>query len=312
MGKFAKVCLIAAAILIGLGLFVGTLVTAIGGRGLVRNAANEGMINIGPRGFTVWDWSWGWNEGRSWGRPWGRNWERSNSSDNWSRNLDLTVNGATISSKSYSAVFSNNNINSLDISVGVGDFKVIPWDKDEFQIEITGAGSCKYYNRGSTLYLEGFDFNGRSITSFDTNNNKFTIYVPENIYFNEIKIAVGVGALDISRLSVDNLKTDSGVGSLTMNDMIVNRLNISNSVGETIFKGEVKNDIRIENSIGSTSLRIKGAYEDFDYFINCALGNISIDRYSYTSLAQESQIMNNAGREMRLSCSIGNIDVSFY
>ena len=305
MGKFAKFCLIAAAIMIGLGIFVGTIVTAVGGRNIIRNVANEGVASIGPGGLRLWDWSFGWPWSWSWG---GSSWSWSGN-NNSGGNIGLTVNGSKVSGQLYESSVKAVDINSLDITVGIGDFRIIPWENDYFQIEIDGIGKCKYYSQGATLYVEGFDLNGRNVVNI---NNRLRLYVPEDVSYDRIRINVGVGALEIRDLATQELNTDVGVGSLTMTDMMVNRLNLTNSVGETTFKGEVNGDISVECSIGSVSLRLNGEYEDFDYAINCALGNISIGRYSYSALVNESRVNNNADKKMRLECSIGNIDVSFY
>ena len=297
MSKFAKFCLIAAAIMICLGLFIGTVVTAIGGRNVIHNIANDGIITVSPGGMKFWDWSWGW--------PW-----NYGNRGNW--NIDLTVNGNKAQDRSYTAAFAANDIDSLNIKVGIGDFKVVPWDQDDFQIEIRGMGKLNYYSEAKTLVVDGFDLSSWNTVNVNASNNKLTLYVPQNISYDNIRAEVGVGALNIRDLTANYINTDSGVGSLTMNDMTVGRLNIENSVGETTFKGEVNGDITAECSIGSISLRLKGEYSDFDYAINCALGNISIAGRSYTSLVGESTISNDADKKMRLDCSIGNIDVKFY
>ncbi|MCL2050891.1 MAG: DUF4097 family beta strand repeat-containing protein [Lachnospiraceae bacterium] len=288
MSKFAKVVLIAAGVMIGLGLLFGAIVTAIGGPSLVRNVTNGGIVNIGPWGVAFGDWRWGWGE-----------------------NNHLSVNGDRISGKFYRADFSDDNVKNINITVGVGEFKIMPWSNSDFKIEIDGIGACEYYVNGSTLYVEGFNLVTRRSSRISI-DNKLVLYVPDNIDYDSIKLKVGVGALEISGLNVNNLETESGVGSLAMIDMVAGRLNIANSIGETVFSGEVGTDIMADCNIGNISLRIRGAYEDFNYLINCSLGSITVGRYSYTSLANESRIENNASKTMNLNCSLGNIDVSFY
>ena len=301
MGKFAKVCLITATIMICLGLFVGTIVTVLGGGNLIRGIAREGIVHIGPRGINFWDWNWSWN----WGR--GNSWSRY-----WDGGIDLKVNGTRIADKSYTSDFNFGEINSLNLTVGVGQFDIIPWEKDSFGIRITGMGACRYYNRGSTLHVEGFDFSGWNTTNINTRNNRISLYVPESIYYDELRIEVGVGSLDIRGLTVNRLRSEAGVGSVTMKDMVVERLYMNNSVGESIFGGEVRGNIAVDNGIGSTVLRIRGHEDDFDYEISCSIGSITVGRQSYSGLAHARTINNNAAKDMKLNCAIGSIEVSFY
>ena len=300
MGKLAKVCLVIAAIMIALGLFVGTIVTALGGGNLIRAAANNGIVNITPWGMNFWDWGWNW----------GRNWNISN--NHWNGGFELTVNGDRVADNSYSKDFSFDNIDSLYITVGVGEFNVIPWDKNVFKIKITGVGACRYYERGSTLHVDGFDFTGWTTTNLNTRNNKMTLYVPESIYYDEINIEVGVGSLDISGLTSRRLRSDSGVGSLNMNGMSTERLTMTNGIGEAKFRGVVNGDVSVDTGIGSVRLQIEGNENDFNYDISCSIGSVVVGKQSYSGLANDRRINNNADKNMRLNCAIGEITVTFY
>ena len=306
MSKLAKVCLITAAIMISLGLFIGTIVTAVGGGNLIRNVTREG-ISIGPWGLNVWDWNWNWGWNNSWNDSWG--WNSGYRGDGI---RDLTVNGTKISNKSYDSKFAAEGINKLDLSFGVGDFNIIPWEKNEFEIKINGIGGCKYYTRGNTLYVEGFHMNGQRNEGVSVRNNVLKLYVPKDVYYDEIKIQLGVGNVDIKGLSAARLTSDSGVGTLDMSNMVLNRLDVSNSIGETGFRGEVNGDINVENGIGSTNLMIRGDEDDFNYEITCSIGSVSVGRRSFSGLAGVRSVNNNSDKSMKLNCAIGSIEVGFY
>jgi len=288
--------------MISLGLFVGTIVVAMGGGNLIRAAADNGIVHISPWGVNFWDWSW------SFGR-WGRNINSSNA--NWSNGFDLTVNGERVSGNSYTMDFSFDNIDSLNIIVGVGEFKVIPWEKNTFGVRITGIGRCRYYDDGSTLYLDGFDLTGWRTTGNITRNNKISLYVPDSIYYNDINISVGVGSLDITGLTARRLNSDSGVGSLNMSNMSVDRLTMINGIGESKFRGVVNGDVSVDTGVGSVSLRIEGNEDDFNYEISCSIGSVRVGNQSYSGLASVRSINNNADKNMRLYCAIGEISVRF-
>lgn len=291
MHKFIKVCLIIAAIMISLGIFIAVIVTAVSGRSLFHNL-NPVNVNIFPFRTLESENSWDININLPGGR--------------WNRRNNMIVNGSKIGNQTYEAVFNAGEISEISIKAGAGDFKVIGWDNSDFKIIIDGRGEVKYNSRGKTLNIEGF--NSFKVNSF----NSLTLYVPENRFYDELDITVGAGMLSVSGLKVAELESAAGAGRIVMNDMIVGELEIDNGVGETTFRGEVSGDIKANCAAGSISLKIKGDEADFNYRINCAIGHISLGSSFYGGLAAEKSIDNNADKKMRLECAIGNIDVSFY
>ena len=81
--------------------------------------------------------------------------------------------------------------------------------------------------------------------------------------------------------------------------------------GNFTLKGELHNDVEVECSMGNISLDLKNAYKDFDYEVKCSAGNIDLNGKKYTGLSKEEKIDNDAEHEMKLECSVGNVDVSF-
>jgi len=279
--------------MISIGIIIGVIVTAIGGRNYISNAIDRGSFSIMP-GFIsrIWD-----NSGRG---GWGIN--------NYN---DLMVNGSKISGNTYTAVVKGEKIDDLNISAAIGDFLIETWSGDDFKIEVQGVGYFKYKINDSSLTIEGFDMRGINAVNFNSIRNIMILTVPESFRFDDIRIEVGVGELNIDGLQAKKLKSDCGVGSISMRNMQVDYLDISNSVGESIFSGHVEKDVKVDCGVGSVSLTLNDNKENYNYKIDCSIGNITVGKNYYSGLSSTRTINNDADKNMNLNCAIGNIIVRF-
>ena len=58
-------------------------------------------------------------------------------------------------------------------------------------------------------------------------------------------------------------------------------------------------------------LKLDGAEDSFNYEVDVAMGNVEIDGKTYSGLATEKDIDNNAARDISAECAMGNITISF-
>ena len=301
MNKFIKFCLIAATIMISIGLCIGIAVTAIGGPSLIRglSAANSfisvpGLIgpNWGP-----WRLNWGWNG------PWGAD------DINWNY---LLVNGKKLDERSFTDSINSDGIRRLEMETGVGEFMILPHDGDDFEIRVSGVGDVVYRVEGGTLFVAGFDWSNRTIGGSSTKNNKMTLYVPRYMVFDHIDIEVGVGAVEMRELSAAAITAEVGVGALEMKDMWAGRLDLDGGVGYVEYRGIIDGDVEVNGSVGGIALWVQGAEEDFNYEMDTSVGSVTVGSYTLAGLSGDRYINNNADKTMSLCSSVGAIEVKFY
>ena len=304
MNKFIKVCLITAAIMIGVGLFTGLVVAAIGGPSYIVDRVNDGTFTISPRFFPG-NINWHLD------LDWGRNWRDDEIDDRWNY---LEVNGVRMSEHSYTDIIDRVGIEHLDISIGVGEFELRPHDRDSYELRLRGIGDCYFYVEGDTLHFTGFDLSGRTIPGATVNRNRITLFVPRDVYLESLTIDVGVGMAKVEKLTADTLTATVGVGQLNMKDMDVRELEMETSVGSTEYHGSIRGDVRVSCQTGAVNLRVRGSQTDFDYEIDNSLGSITVgrDMVAVSGLNHSRDINNGADKKMTLDCSVGAIGVTFY
>ncbi len=277
MEKFIKGCLITVGIFIVTGLVIGLIVTLIGGRNFI-SLAREHEISR--------DWVWGWN------------W-------NWGRN-ELTVNDVIINDKQMDDTISSIGIKELDIAAGACEFILEEWDNEDFGIEISGRGDCNYYVDSGCLYVKGFNN-----VSGDASDNEIRLSIPHSITFEDISFDIGASSAEVSGITAGSLSCSVGMGDMSFAETSVDKVNMDVGMGNVEFEGLIAKELAASCGMGNMSLILEGKEDDYNYSINCAAGNIEIDGTSYSMLAGEKSIDNDADRDIQLDCGMGNVVIDF-
>ena len=67
-----------------------------------------------------------------------------------------------------------------------------------------------------------------------------------------------------------------------------------------------------ECGLGELDLTMTGTQEDYNYDLECGVGNLDVGSDSYSGLGREKSISNTgADRKLDLECGMGNVSVDF-
>ena len=59
-------------------------------------------------------------------------------------------------------------------------------------------------------------------------------------------------------------------------------------------------------------MNVTGTQDEYNYDLQCGIGNLDIGSDSYSGLGREKHISNaSADRKLELECGMGNVSVSF-
>ncbi len=321
MNKFYKWSLITAGILMAVGFLLAGFCGMVGGRRVVNIIREDTTVYEKMNSFVD---NFVWNVGS---HSWRLGWSDEDTV------TELIVNGNVYGSGKLAEQFAADEIQNLRLELGAGTFTIKEKDVDDGLIDITvdGIGNCKYYVDGSTLYAEGFS--GFSVNSFPnnrTNENKFVVMIPQGMSFDEVKVEVGAGIMNLSDLDLDNLNIAIGAGELKMQDITAEEIkaeigagvleaknvktvnaDISVNLGESVFRGEIAENLKTECNMGNLEFHLSGQEEDYNYKIDCSAGNVNMGSYSFAGLSTERKINNNAEGTFDISCNMGNILIDF-
>ena len=231
----------------------------------------------------------------------------------------------TVESGDLEREFQNLTAVRLDIELGGCELEIQPSENENVYITTENIGKFQAYQEEKELKIKA-----TRKAKEDTQSCKIILYLPVNYAWEKIGIEVGAGAVRIQKLTAAEIELEVGAGQILaeyleaqeadlsvgageirVDDMKILNLNISVGMGNFAGAGVIEGKAQAECSMGNLSLRLAGAQTDYDYEIECVMGNISLGDKKYNKKVQEQTINNGAGRKISLECSMGNIEVTF-
>lgn len=198
--------------------------------------------------------------------------------------------------------------NILEVDLDAGELSVLPSDSDE--ISFDAEGYEKYFEwkiDGDQIIVKNTDRNAW----IHTDTPKATLYVPENMSFDEIDIDVDAGKCSMALAAVcDKLILDVDAGSVNVSSLQAEQAEIECDAGSVFFEGKVINNGAVSVNAGSAEIGLKDRdVMDYNYDISVGAGSIEINEKKYSGLASEDYINNHADADWTLECNAGKIEM---
>lgn len=307
MKKFAKGCLIAALSMLAIGIVILMISFFLGGASLLSYVRNEAR-----------------NEVRSEVVPA----DRSGSSYVVHPEFSTVYPTHSGHHENRQAAASS-DISNLDIEIGAGSCIITESSDEYFHISSKEAAEFQYYTKDRTLYIKGFD--KVPLKAHHNRSNELRLEIPKGFSFEdielelgagrieadslsasrEISIEVGAGEMIADELSANTLDMEVGAGSAEIKDAFVKNCDMEVGLGSMIYSGTITQNLSAECGMGNMELYLDDTYENHNYELECAMGNITLDHKSYAGIAGTNQIRNNADSTYTLECAMGSITILF-
>lgn len=245
--------------------------------------------------------------------------------DNVNYDIDASMifaDGFEILTGDISKNFSGEGILELDIEVGGCKFSMEESADGDFHVEAENTRKFQGYVSGNTLFIKG--------TMKTGSDSEIVLQVPAGFSFERINMELGAGAMELGdmrakeldlevgagQITADSLTVDSllvavGMGEIVIEDMQVNKLDAQVGMGNFRAEGAVNEKVIVECAMGNIDMKLAGSEKDYDYSIECGMGNVQIGGNTYSGLGNEKDIDNDADRKMDVECAVGNIEIRF-
>lgn len=200
-------------------------------------------------------------------------------------------------------------------------------EDDSFWVEAVGMRRFQGYVDGGMLEISG---TSKAFSNSENWAGSITLYVPEGYTWEAANLELGAGRLTVEtlqtgtisanvdagqmifeQLTADEADLECGMGQLIVHELNSRSVDANVSMGDLQLTGDVTESITGECGMGSLTLQIAGSQSDFNYDLECGMGELRIGDDTYSGLANEKQINNNAAKTMDLKCSMGSVTVEF-
>ncbi len=205
--------------------------------------------------------------------------------------------------------FSVNKGGMLEMSVGGGDIRIVPWEKNEVLVKVRGIDDedmedLKMSSSGNTVRIRNrSDWNNNYSRWGWSNNIRFEINVPSQFDFD---LKTSAGYVEFQSAVTGEVRATTSAGDITL--MNVTGLVDINTSGGDVRVGNVDGNLVMRTSGGD----IKAGTVSGQAKLSTSGGNISIDNVKKTLWAKTSGgdvIIGDVGGDADISTSGGNIDV---
>ena len=126
-----------------------------------------------------------------------------------------------------------------------------------------------------------------------------------------ITIKGGAGSLQAETLVADKeLEAELGVGDFRIEEAILGEVDISCGAGSVkIEQCTLGGDLDVSGGMGDVNIGIIGKETDFNYELECGMGELKVFGKTYASLGKEKEINNGAPYTISLECGIGSVTI---
>ena len=180
---------------------------------------------------------------------------------------------------------------------------------------------------GDSFCVRVYDDNGKNVTvkeSSDTlkvrstkklsKTRKVCISYPKDVKLQELEIEMGAGTVYLNRdIETEKLSVEMGAGEFdSKNPVTAEEADLEIGTGSMTFADLSARKTDGECGLGELDLTLTGTQEDYNYDLECGVGNLDVGSDSYSGLGREKSISNKgADRKLNLECGMGNVSVDF-
>ena len=191
------------------------------------------------------------------------------------------------------------------------------YDSDDYLILEEGDSFCVrvYDDSGKNVTVkESSDTLKVKSTKKLSKNRKVCISYPEDVKLQELEIEMGAGTVYLNRdIETEKLSVEMGAGEFeSKNPVTAREADLEIGTGSMTFADLSARKTDGECGLGELDLTLTGTQEDYNYDLECGVGNLDVGSDSYSGLGREKSISNKgADRKLNLECGMGNISVDF-
>lgn len=204
-------------------------------------------------------------------------------------------------------VYTFDAVREIEIDLHYDELVMQAYDGDAIKVEIENDENDNVRVRSSSGKLK---IESRK----KLKNRTVVLSYPKNAEFAKVEISIdaGTGSL-LDDLKADELDISVGAGDFTSSGHIIStKTELEAGVGSLEISGLTAREISGECGIGELRLGLSGKQSDYNYELECGIGEINFDGERYSGLANEKKITNSsASCKLELECGMGEINVDF-
>lgn len=207
------------------------------------------------------------------------------------------------------------DIDSIELDISCLSVQILESEDSSGQIRMEATDMdprlrFQYAVEGSRLQIDTNDMKSLWGIRNIVNRGRVCLYVPKE-KLEEVSLDLGVGDVYVENLDVKDFSVNAGVGEVTIDNFTADTIDFECGTGEMWVSGKPKESAAINCGVGSIDFTIDGTEKDYDYYVECGIGEVAVGEYRFDGLGSEKQIDNGSGKSVEIECGVGSVKVSF-
>ncbi len=223
-------------------------------------------------------------------------------------NIKVKTNAEDKNERIYttSEVFTN-----MEIDFGAGLLDIYYDDVDEIEIHEKNIDGLKVEVKNNTLKIK----NELEVTLGDIDdmdNRSLAIIIPRDMVFGEVDLDIGAAQANINDISAKDISITIGAGQANISNISVDNMEMEVGAGAAIVSNLTVTNLDVEAGMGQVTVELCGAQIDYNYNVECGMGNVVVGDHSYGGVGAKHHGNNHqAGKLIDIECGMGEVVVKF-
>lgn len=184
--------------------------------------------------------------------------------------------------------YDSSQCKNMDIDFAAGSLSIYYDDVDEIEVHQEGSNNLSCRMDGNTLRIKS-----KQNWIFHNSKGDVRIVIPRDFYFEEVDMEIAAGQVDVQDLRIKSLEIEVGAGQANLVDVDVQYLAAATGAGQIQAK-------------------LLGAEDDYNYDVECGIGEIVIGQNHFESIGKETNLNHpGAERKLEIECGVGQVIVEF-
>lgn len=219
--------------------------------------------------------------------------------------IDMNEAETAVETNEVNEVLSYTGIREIEVDAEALELHVGVSQDDSVRVSIENSVQVECYQDAEKLVIES-DYKWLTEQA-----GTVWLYLPVT-QLSEADIQVDAGAIYIEEICAMNLEISVDAGEVVVESFEAQTVEFECGAGRVEAYGKAGQRLAAECGAGEIALKLEGTKEDYDYDLECSVGEILIDGASYRGIANHHNRSYGTGKWMELECGIGSITVDFH
>ncbi len=156
------------------------------------------------------------------------------------------------------------------------------------------------------LHIEG------ELDVVDNSDAELVIVLPKDVKLEDVYLEVGASVVTVQDIIVDEFEFIIGAGQANISDISVDKFDLEVGAGEVVVENLFVKDVEIEVGVGKVDIGMVGAESDYNYEVECGIGEVTVGSRSFGGMGAAQNIINDgANYHVDIDCGIGEVNMHF-